>query len=66
MPSAKYKNMIPNIKNLCLVPETNVVKKVQPASLLPDEPSALLHLHDNVGDDYHSDDHDDDDDDAPR
>ena len=61
--------MVPNIKNLCLVPETNVVSKVQPARLLPDEPSALLHLHDYVGDDGdddHSDDHDDDDDDAPR
>ena len=61
--------MIPNIKNLCLVPETNVVKKVQPARLLPDEASALLRLHDNIsddGDDDHSDDHDDDDDDAPR
>ena len=49
LPGAKYENMIPNIKNLCLVPETNVVKKVQPARLLPDEPSALLRLQDNVG-----------------
>ena len=46
-----------------------MVSKVQPARLLPDEPSALLHLHDNVGDDghdHHSEEHDDDDDDAPR
>ena len=45
-----------------------MVSKVQPARLLPDEPSTLLHLHDNIGDDVdddHSDDHDDDDD-APR
>ena len=46
-----------------------LVSKVKPARLLPDEPSALLRLHDNIsddGDDDRSDDHDDDDDDAPR
>ena len=40
-----------------------MVKKVQPARLLPDEASALLRLHINIsddGDDDHSDDHDDD------
>ena len=46
-----------------------MVHKVQSARNLPDEASALLPLHDDIGDDNnvdHSDDHDDDDDDAPR